>query len=62
MLLRNNNPYYVAQLLGDTMRTVERYYMPYVRELQERNRLLAETGVGLRQYVTPESQSEPKKR
>lgn len=61
MLLRNNNPYYVAQLLGDTMRTVERYYMPYVRELQERNRLLAETGVGLRQYVTPESQSEPEK-
>lgn len=57
MLLRNNNPYYVAQLLGDTMRTVERYYMPYVTELRERNRLLAETGVGLRQYAIPASQS-----
>jgi integrase len=57
MLLRTNNPYFVARLLGDTMRTVERYYMPYVRELQERNRLLAEAGAGLRQYVTSASQS-----
>jgi integrase len=56
MLLRTNNPYYVARLLGDTMRTVERYYMPYVRELQERNRLLAQGGVGLRGYVSPASQ------
>jgi integrase len=57
MLLRTNNPYYVARLLGDTMRTVERYYMPYVTELRERNRLLVETGAGLRQYSTPASQS-----
>jgi len=56
MLLRTNNPYYVAKLLGDTMRTVERYYMPYVRELQERNRLLAQAGAGLRQFIKSASQ------
>jgi integrase len=56
MVLRTNNPYYVAKLLGDTMRTVERYYMPYVEELRERNRLLAQQGAGLRAYVTSASQ------
>lgn len=56
MLLRTNNPYYVAKMLGDTMRTVERYYMPYVRELQEHNRLLSQGGAGLRQFVTRASQ------
>lgn len=56
VLLRTNNPYYAAKLLGDTMRTVERYYMPYVRELQERNRLILEAGAGLRQFATSASQ------
>jgi site-specific recombinase XerD len=56
MLLRSNNPYYVANLLGDTMAIVERHYMPYVRELREHSRLILEGGVGLRGFVTPVSQ------
>jgi site-specific recombinase XerD len=62
MLLRTNNPYYVANLLGDTMKIVERHYMPYVRELQEHNRLIAQAGAGLRQFVTPPSHLESAKR
>lgn len=60
--LRTNNPNYVAQLLADTMKIVERHYMPYVRELQEHNRVLAQAGTGLRQFVTPTSQSKLTKR
>jgi integrase len=56
MLLRTNNPYYVANLLGDTMTIVERHYMPYVRELREHNRLILEAGIGLRGYVTGAAQ------
>jgi site-specific recombinase XerD len=55
-LLRCGNPYYVANLLGDTLEVVMRHYVPYVTELQERARFLMETGTGLEQYVTPASQ------
>ena len=57
MLLRTNDPYYVAKLLGDTVDVVMRHYMPYVRELQERARFLMESGPGLRQFATAVSQS-----
>jgi len=57
MLLRTNNPFYVAKLLGDTMRIVERHYTPCVRELQEHNRLILERNIGLSQFVTVASQS-----
>jgi site-specific recombinase XerD len=47
MLARGASPYDVAKMLGDTIETVERHYMPFVRELRERVRLILETGVGI---------------
>jgi integrase len=47
MLARGASPYDVAKVLGDTIETVERHYMPFVRELRERVRLILETGVGI---------------
>ncbi len=56
MLNRGANPYDVAKMLGDTIETVERYYMPFVKELCERVRNILETGVGLEELAqkTPE--------
>ena len=34
MLNRGANPYDVAKMLGDTIETVEKYYMPFVKELR----------------------------
>ena len=64
MLTRGANPYDVAKMLGDTIETVERYYMPFVKELRERVRNILETGVGLEELAqkTPERvQIQPKK-
>jgi integrase len=47
MLARGASPYDVAKVLGDTIETVERHYMPFVRELRERVRRILETGVGI---------------
>lgn len=57
MLIRFNNPYYVANLLGDTMEVVVKHYLPYVRELQERASYTMDNSVGLEQFVTPASQA-----
>jgi hypothetical protein len=38
-------------MLGDTIETVERYYMPFVKELSERVRNILETGVGLEELA-----------
>ena len=56
MLTRGANPYDVAKMLGDTIETVERYYMPFVKELRDRVRNILETGVGLEELAqkTPE--------
>jgi integrase len=56
MLTRGANPYDVAKMLGDTIETVEKYYMPFVKELRERVRNILETGVGLEELAqkTPE--------
>lgn len=54
-LLLTNSTYYVAKYLGDTIRMVERHYMPFVNELQEHSRSMAQHGAGLRQFVTPSS-------
>jgi hypothetical protein len=51
MLNRGANPYDVAKMLGDTIETVERYYMPFVKELRERVRNILETGVGLEELA-----------
>src|SRR5579862_7383698 len=51
MLTRGANPYDVAKMLGDTIETVERYYMPFVKELRERVRNILETGVGLEELA-----------
>jgi integrase len=47
LLARGASPYDVAKMLGDTIETVEKHYMPFVRELRERVRLILETGVGI---------------
>ena len=47
MLVRGASPYDVAKMLGDTMETVERHYMPFVTELRERVRVILETTVGI---------------
>ena len=62
MLIRSNNPYYVARLLGDSMAVVERHYAPYVRELQEHNRMILQGGTGLGQFVTPTSRAAAERR
>jgi hypothetical protein len=46
----------VAQALGDTMLTVENYYISYVEELRQRARLRMEGRRGFEQLVTPASQ------
>jgi integrase len=51
MLTRGANPYDVAKMLGDTIETVEKYYMPFVKELRERVRNILETGVGLEELA-----------
>jgi site-specific recombinase XerD len=64
LLLRGASPYDVAKMLGDTIGTVERHYMPFVRELRERVRSILETGLGLEEVaqIPPEaSQNESKK-
>jgi integrase len=38
LLLRGASPYDVAKMLGDTIETVEKHYMPFVRELRDRVR------------------------
>lgn len=56
MLLRGASPYDVAKLLGDTIETVERHYLPFVKELRERLRSLMENDLGLESSVTLASQ------
>src|ERR1700730_11433964 len=51
MLSRGASPYDVAKMLGDTIDTVERHYMPFVKELRERVRNILETGVGLEEMA-----------
>jgi integrase len=47
VLSRGGSPYDVAKMLGDTIETVERHYMPFVRELRERVRNILENGTGI---------------
>lgn len=57
LLSRGASPYDVAKMLGDTIETVEKHYMPFVKELRERVRSLLEKNAGLENNVTPASQS-----
>ena len=56
MLIRTDNLTYVASLLGDTVKTVTEYYLPFVRELRERARFKIDNGIGIEQFETPASQ------
>jgi integrase len=56
MLIRTDNVNTVAALLGDTVKTVTEYYLPFVRELRERARLMMDHGKGIEQFETPASQ------
>jgi integrase len=47
LILHGATPYDVAKALGDTLATVERHYLPFVPELQERLRKIQEGPGGL---------------
>ena len=57
LLLRGASPYDVAKMLGDTIETVEKHYMPFVRELRERVRRILETGTGLEELAATSSET-----
>jgi len=57
MLVRGASPYDVAKMLGDTIETVEKHYMPFVKELRERVRNILETGVGLEELAQKAAES-----
>jgi len=57
-LIRTDNVVYVAMLLGDTVPTVTKSYLPYVRELRERLSFQLNNRKGMEQFETPASQKE----
>jgi hypothetical protein len=62
--LRGASPYDVAKMLGDTIETVEKDYMPFVRELRDRVRRILKNGTGLEELaatLTETSQTDLKK-
>jgi integrase len=59
LLLKGASAYEVAQYLGDTVQTVERYYATWVKEFRERSRRIVEGGMGLEALDTHWTQSTP---
>jgi hypothetical protein len=62
--LRGASPFDVAKMLGDTIETVEKDYMPFVRELRDRVRRILKNGTGLEELaatLTETSQTDLKK-
>ena len=62
--MRGASPYDVAKMLGDTIETVEKDYMPFVRELRDRVRRILKNGTGLEELaatLTETSQTDLKK-
>jgi hypothetical protein len=62
--LRGASPYDVAKMLGDTIETAEKDYMPFVRELRDRVRRILKNGTGLEELaatLTETSQTDLKK-
>ena len=62
--MRGASPYDVAKMLGDTIETVEKHHMPFVRELRDRVRRILENGTGLEELaatLTETSQTDLKK-
>jgi integrase/recombinase XerC len=55
LLLQELDVFTVAKLLGDTVETVVKHYVPFVRELRERARVFLNSNRGLEQSVTPAS-------
>jgi integrase len=58
MLSRGASPCDVANMLGDTIDTVEKHYTPFVKELRDRVRNILETGTGIEE--TAKMPSEPR--
>lgn len=56
LLLRGACPYDVARMLGDTIETVEKHYVPFVRELRERVRRILENGIGMEELIATSSE------
>ena len=62
--MRGASPFDVAKMLGDTIETVEKDYMPFVRELRDRVRRILKNGTGLEELaatLTETSQTDLKK-
>jgi integrase len=57
MLLKGASPYDVAKILGDTVKTVEDHYAPFVKELRDRARRLMDNSEGLESAGTVWAQS-----
>lgn len=57
MLCRGASPYDVAKLLGDTIETVEKHYMPFVKELRQRVRNFLDTGTGIEEAAKMSSEA-----
>jgi integrase len=55
LLLRDADVFTVAKLLGDTVDTVVKHYLPFVPELRERARVFLNNNSGLEPSVTPAS-------
>jgi integrase len=58
MLCKGASPYDVAKTLGDTIETIEKHYLPFVKALRDRVRGILESDGGLEKTVsvTPTSQ------
>jgi integrase len=60
LLIRTDNVNYVASILGDTVATVTKFYLPFVRDLRERARFKIDHGKGIEQFETPASHEKSK--
>ena len=56
LLMKGVHESMVAKILGDTVGTVIKYYLPFVKELRDRARVLMNCGQGIEELVTPASQ------
>lgn len=57
LLLRGASSCDVAKMLGDTIETVQKHYMPFVREFRDRVRRILATGAGLEELAAAAPQN-----
>jgi hypothetical protein len=61
MLCRGATPYDVAEILGDTIETIEQHYEPFVPELRERVRRILESGPEIENAGRNRAGTQPRK-